>query len=47
MPQNMETVYTFEELKEIRAVCDELGLYLMMDGARLGVAFIDSGLYIK
>ena len=32
------TVYTFEELKEIRAVCDELGLYLMMDGARLGVA---------
>ena len=32
------TVYTFDELKDIRAVCDELGLYLMMDGARLGVA---------
>ena len=27
-----------EELKNIRTVCDELGLYLMMDGARLGVA---------
>ena len=32
------TVYTLDELKNIRAVCDELGLYLMMDGARLGVA---------
>lgn len=32
------TVYTLDELKEIRRVCDELGLYLMMDGARLGVA---------
>lgn len=32
------TVYTEEELLNIRAVCDELGLYLMMDGARLGVA---------
>ena len=32
------TVYTKEELLEIRRVCDELGLYLMMDGARLGVA---------
>lgn len=25
-------------IKNIRTVCDELGLYLMMDGARLGVA---------
>ena len=32
------TVYTLDELKNIREVCDELGLYLMMDGARLGVA---------
>ena len=32
------TVYTKEELLNIRKVCDELGLYLMMDGARLGVA---------
>lgn len=32
------TVYTLDELKEIRRICDELGLYLMMDGARLGVA---------
>lgn len=34
------TVYTIEELKEIRQICDELGLYLMMDGARLGVALM-------
>lgn len=32
------TVYTKEELLDIRKMCDELGLYLMMDGARLGVA---------
>ena len=32
------TVYTKEEFMALRAVCDELGLYLMMDGARLGQA---------
>lgn len=32
------TLYTKQELQAIRAVCDELGLYLFMDGARLGSA---------
>jgi threonine aldolase len=32
------TVYTYKELKTLRQVCDKLGLYLYMDGARLGVA---------
>ena len=32
------TVYTKAELQQIRAVCDKYGLYLYLDGARLGVA---------
>ena len=32
------TIYTKQELLDIRKVCDELGLYLFLDGARLGVA---------
>ncbi|MEG0526762.1 MAG: low specificity L-threonine aldolase [Longicatena sp.] len=32
------TIYTKEELKNIHEVCKELGLYVFMDGARLGVA---------
>ena len=38
----MGTVYTREELESLRAACDKLGLYLMMDGARLGAA-LESG----
>lgn len=34
------TVYTREELEELRSVCDELGMYIFMDGARLGVALM-------
>ncbi|MCF0106132.1 MAG: hypothetical protein HUJ53_05175 [Holdemanella sp.] len=34
------TVYTREELQAIRRECDRLGLYLMMDGARLGSALM-------
>lgn len=34
------TIYTLEELQSIRQVCDELGMYLMMDGARLGCAIM-------
>jgi threonine aldolase len=30
------TLYSYEELKALRAVCDELGLLLYVDGARLG-----------
>jgi threonine aldolase len=32
------TIYTKAELTEIRKVCDELGLLLFLDGARLGSA---------
>lgn len=32
------TIYTKEELKELRKVCDANGLFLFMDGARLGAA---------
>ena len=32
------TAYTLAELKALRAVCDEFGLYLYIDGARLGSA---------
>lgn len=36
------TVYTRQELEELRALCDELQLYLIMDGARLANA-LESG----
>lgn len=32
------SVYTYNELKEIKETCDKLGLYLFIDGARLGAA---------
>ncbi len=34
------TVYTREEFEQIHQVCKELGLYLMMDGARLSQALM-------
>lgn len=34
------TVYTRKELEDIRAVCDHYGLYLLMDGARVGAALM-------
>lgn len=36
-------VYTAAELRALRAVCDELGLYLYLDGARLGSALAAGG----
>ena len=41
------TVYTMEELRALRAVCDELNLILYMDGARLGSALVASGITLK
>ena len=38
------TVYTMEELRALRAVCDECGLILYMDGARLGSALAATGI---
>jgi len=35
-PTEWGTLYTLEELKAIRKVCDENALYLFLDGARLG-----------
>lgn len=34
------SVYTRQELLDLRQVCDELNLYLFMDGARLGAALM-------
>ena len=35
-PTEFGTLYSREELRELRRVCDENNLYLFMDGARLG-----------
>ena len=38
------TVYTMDELCALRAVCDECGLILYVDGARLGSALVACGM---
>lgn len=38
------TVYTMDELRALRAVCDECGLILYVDGARLGSALVACGM---
>ncbi len=43
-PSEFGTVYSMQELQAIRAVCDEYGLYLYMDGARLGYGLAANGL---
>lgn len=35
-PTEQGTLYSLEELKAIREVCDKYGMYLFVDGARLG-----------
>jgi threonine aldolase len=35
-PTEYGTIYSLQELEEIRAVCDRYDLYLFLDGARLG-----------
>ena len=35
-PTELGTIYTLEELKELSAVCRQYGMYLFLDGARLG-----------
>lgn len=37
------TIYTKSELTALRAVCDEYGLYLYLDGARLAPALVAKG----
>ena len=42
-PTEMGTLYTLSELEALSAVCKELGLYLFMDGARLGYGLMAKG----
>ena len=42
-PTEMGTLYTLSELEALSAVCRELGLYLFMDGARLGYGLMAEG----
>ncbi|MBP5403936.1 MAG: aminotransferase class I/II-fold pyridoxal phosphate-dependent enzyme [Elusimicrobiaceae bacterium] len=42
-PTEYGTLYTLEELKEIRRVCDENHLFLFIDGARLGYGLTAPG----
>ena len=42
-PTEVGTVYSRGELRALRAVCDEFGLALYADGARLGSALVSEG----
>lgn len=42
-PTELGTIYTRRELTEIRAACDEFGLFLFLDGARLGYGLASPG----
>ena len=42
-PTELGTLYTKAELEALSAVCKELGLYLFMDGARLGYGLMANG----
>lgn len=42
-PTELGTIYTKSELQEISSVCKECGLYLFLDGARLGYGLTAKG----
>lgn len=42
-PSESGTVYSLAELEALRAVCDEFGMYLFVDGARLAYGLAASG----
>ena len=42
-PTELGTLYTKQELEEIRSVCDKHELYLFVDGARLGYGLVAKG----
>ena len=42
-PTEYGTLYTRQELEDLSSVCRELGLYLFMDGARLGYGLMATG----
>lgn len=39
-PSEFGTIYSLEELKLLRKICDKYGLYFYMDGARIGSALV-------
>lgn len=42
-PTELGTIYTKKELEDLRTVCDEYGMYLYLDGARLGYGLCAKG----
>ena len=42
-PTELGTIYSLSELEELSAVCKEFGLYLFLDGARLGYGLAAAG----
>ena len=42
-PTELGTLYTLTELEELSETCRELGLYLFLDGARLGYGLVAEG----
>ena len=42
-PTELGTLYTLADLEALRAVCDQFGLYLFLDGARLGYGLEAAG----
>ena len=42
-PTELGTLYTLDELEAISSICRELGLYLFVDGARLGYGLMAEG----
>ena len=42
-PTELGTLYTKQELEELSVVCQKLGLYLFLDGARLGYGLMAKG----
>ena len=42
-PTELGTLYSLKELEDLSSVCRELGLYLFMDGARLGYGLAAKG----
>ena len=42
-PTELGTLYTKQELEDLSAVCQKLGLYLFLDGARLGYGLTAKG----
>lgn len=46
-PTELGTVYTLDELRQIRAYCSQHNLYLHIDGARLSNALVSWGISLK